>query len=143
MLVSMDGREHTRLRRLISAGFTPRMVRSLDEQARRWAASIVDAALERGTCDFVQEVAYQLPMNMIADIVGIPVEDPSRYSRDGRLPERRRSRAHEGGVDAQMQMFEYAQQLGHRKRANRIGRRLDDPLDGRSRDRRWHAHGAR
>ena len=37
MLVSMDGREHTRLRRLISAGFTPRMVRSLDEQARRWA----------------------------------------------------------------------------------------------------------
>jgi cholest-4-en-3-one 26-monooxygenase len=35
MVVSMDGREHTRLRRLISAGFTPRMVRSLDEQARR------------------------------------------------------------------------------------------------------------
>jgi crotonobetainyl-CoA:carnitine CoA-transferase CaiB-like acyl-CoA transferase len=75
MLVSMDGREHGRQRRLISAGFTPRMVGRLEEPMRRWAASIVDAALARGTCDFVQDVAYQLPMHMIADVVGIPVED--------------------------------------------------------------------
>ncbi len=110
MLVSMDGREHTRLRRLISAGFTPRMVRALDDQARRWAASIVDRALEHGTCDFVQEVAYQLPMNMIADIVGIPVDDrPHVFAlANGFLQSR---------PDASVALFEYAQDLGRHKRA--------------------------
>ena len=75
MLITMDPPAHTRQRKLISAGFTPRMVAKLDEQARTWAASIVDHALELGTCNFVHEVAYQLPMNMIADILGIPISD--------------------------------------------------------------------
>lgn len=75
MLVSMDGAEHTRQRKLISAGFTPRMVGRLESQARAWAKSIVDRALDRAECDFVADVAYQLPMHMIADIVGIPLED--------------------------------------------------------------------
>ena len=75
MLVSMDGRDHSRLRRLVSAGFTPRMIRRLDEQARRWAVAIVDHAVEQGECDFVEQIAYPLPMNMIADILGIPIED--------------------------------------------------------------------
>src|SRR4029079_2689926 len=75
MLVSMDGREPIRQRRLLRAGFTPRMVGRLEAQAREWAVSIVDRACERGTCDFVQDVAYQLPMHMIAAIVGVPSED--------------------------------------------------------------------
>ena len=75
MLVSMDGRDHTRQRRLISAGFTPRMVKLLDVQIRHWAESIVDRALELGELDFVAQIAYKLPMNVIADIVGIPFED--------------------------------------------------------------------
>ena len=75
MLVTMDGRDHVRQRRLISAGFTPRMVGRLETQTREWAVSIIERALERGTCDFVQDVAYQLPMHMIADIVGIPLDN--------------------------------------------------------------------
>ena len=75
MLITMDPPDHTRLRRLVGTGFTPRRVAMLDEQAREWAVRIVDAALEKGECDFVHEVAYQLPMHMIADIVGIPVSD--------------------------------------------------------------------
>ena len=53
MLVSMDGQDHIRQRRLISAGFTPRMVKLLEQQIHRWAESIVDRALELGDCDFV------------------------------------------------------------------------------------------
>jgi cholest-4-en-3-one 26-monooxygenase len=121
MLVSMDGREHTRLRRLISAGFTPRMVRRLEEQMRRWAASIVDQALARGTCNFVEDVAYQLPMHVIADIVGIPVEDRRwlfKLTNDfvsagaadaGRSPEQQ--------MAIQAEMFQYARTLGQEKRA--------------------------
>lgn len=122
MLVSMDGRDHTRQRKLISAGFTPRMVGRLEEQARRWAVSIVDRALERGTCDFVEDIAYQLPMHMIADIVGIPVEDrqwlftlTTKFLQAGD-PGLHVSR--EQQLALQIEMFEYAQKLGRQKRSN-------------------------
>jgi cytochrome P450 len=121
MLVTMDGRDHIRQRRLISAGFTPRMVGRLEGQTREWAISIVERARERGTCDFVQDVAYQLPMHMIADIIGIPLEDRELIfsltkdllaggDTDGLAdPEK--------FLAIQVQMFEYAQELGRRKRA--------------------------
>jgi len=122
MLVSMDGRDHTRLRRLISAGFTPRMIGRLEAQARAWTVSIVERALERGTCEFVQDVAYQLPMHMIADIVGIPIED--REWLFGMTKELLQS-GDSGNIappdtlaEIQMQMFEYAQELGRRKRSD-------------------------
>ncbi len=75
MLTDMDGPSHIRQRRLISSGFTPRMTRRLEDQARQWAIEIVEAALEKQSVEFVQEVAYQLPMHMIADVLGIPRED--------------------------------------------------------------------
>jgi cytochrome P450 len=121
MLVSMDGRDHVRQRRLISAGFTPRMVGRLEEQARTWAISIVERARQMGTCDFVQDVAYRLPMHMIADIVGIPVEDRewlfglTKELLQGGDPHQVASPREFQAL--QVQMFEYAQELGRRKRA--------------------------
>ncbi len=121
MLVSMDGPDHVRQRRLINAGFTPRMVRALDERTRSWAVSIVDAALERGRCDFVRDVAYPLPMHVIGDIVGIPVEDREWLFRvtsdflqatDPEYPVSEREQR-----DLQVQMFEYGRRLGREKRA--------------------------
>ncbi len=120
MLVSMDGKSHARQRKIISAGFTPRMVGRLEEQARAWAVKIVEAALERGTCDFVQDVAYQLPMHMIADIVGIPVEDreslfriTTHFLNPGDPNDPAALAEH---TAAQIQMFQYAQKLGQEKR---------------------------
>jgi cholest-4-en-3-one 26-monooxygenase len=122
MLVSMDGPDHRRQRRLISAGFTPRMIAQLESQIRRWAVSIVDRALQRGECDFVSEIAYKLPMNVIADIVGIPVQDRDALFSlandmlQGDAPEHRMSQEEYLGI--QVEMFEYAQRLGREKRAN-------------------------
>ncbi len=120
MLVSMDGSDHVRLRRLVSAGFTPRMVKKLELQIRQWAESIVDRALREGECDFVAEIAYKLPMHVIADIVGIPVADrewlfthTNEALRAG-LPEN--PRPAEQQLEAQIQMFEYAHKLGEEKR---------------------------
>jgi len=122
MLVSMDGPAHNRQRRLISAGFTPRMVGRLEEQARGWAVSIVEAALERGTCNFVQDVAYQLPMHMIADIVGIPVEDRQwlfQLTNDFlQAGDPNTGTSREQQLALQIEMFQYAQKLGREKRAN-------------------------
>jgi cytochrome P450 len=120
MLVSMDGADHVRQRRLISAGFTPRMVNQLERQIRGWAESIVDGALERGECDFVSEIAYKLPMHVIADIVGIPLEDrdwlftlTNEALQEG-LPDSGRSPADQ--LQIQIEMFDYAQRLGQEKR---------------------------
>jgi len=122
MLVSMDGRDHNRQRKLISAGFTPRMVGRLEQQARHWAVSIIDEALDRGTCNFVQDVAYQLPMHMIADIVGIPVEDrkwlftlTTKFLQAGD-PESPISNEQQMAI--RVEMFQYAQELGRKKRAD-------------------------
>ena len=120
MLVSMDGKPHSRQRRLISAGFTPRMIARLEEQARAWAVSIVESALEKGTCDFVSEVAYRLPMHMIADIVGIPLADRDALFQlttdflQGSDPQRQMTPEEQLAI--QVQMFEYAHQLGQDKR---------------------------
>ncbi|MBM3674951.1 MAG: cytochrome P450 [Actinobacteria bacterium] len=122
MLVSMDGPDHSRLRRLISAGFTPRMVRALDEQARAWAGAIVDRALEHGRLDFVSEIAYQLPMNMIADIVGIPIADREHvFSVTNQFLLASDSSSGTPPADpgaAQAEMFAYAHELGVAKRAH-------------------------
>jgi len=75
MLTDMDGAPHIRQRKLISSGFTPRMTKRLEDLARKWAISIIEDALARETVEFVQDVAYKLPMHMIADILGIPLED--------------------------------------------------------------------
>ncbi len=122
MLVSMDGADHIRLRRLISAGFTPRMVKQLEQQIRQWAESIVDRALQRGECDFVSEIAYKLPMHVIADIVGIPLEDRewlftlTNEALQGGLTESLRSP--DQHLQIQIEMFDYAQKLGREKRRN-------------------------
>jgi cytochrome P450 len=122
MLVTMDPPDHTRLRRLVSAGFTPRMTALLDAQARAWAVSIVESALARGACDFVQEVAYPLPMHMIADIVGIPRADREwLFDRVNALllstdPETRLGVSERAAIEREL--FGYAQALGVEKRRN-------------------------
>ncbi len=74
-IVTSDPPVQSRFRRLVSLGFTPRMVARLDEMMDQWAVSIVDSLADRDRCEFVSEVAELLPLHVIADIVGIPVED--------------------------------------------------------------------
>jgi cytochrome P450 len=121
MLVSMDGREHTRQRALISAGFTPRMIGRLESQARSWTRQILGEAFARGECDFVDDVAYKLPMHMIADIVGIPVEDRAwlfdRINEWLQCTDPEHPTPAERQPEIQLEMFAYAQKLGAAKRS--------------------------
>ena len=122
MLTNLDGQAHIRQRKLISSGFTPRMTRRLESLAREWAGRIVDEALERGSVEFVQEVAYQLPMHMIADILGIPREDRDwlfAQTNDMLLcvdPEHPVPESQRETLSAEI--FRYGQQLSARKRAH-------------------------
>jgi cholest-4-en-3-one 26-monooxygenase len=82
-LLSMDPPEHGRLRRTVLGGFTPGMVRRMEPRIRELAAGILDAAADRGECDFVREVAAELPVQVIAEIMGVPASDRHRLSEWG------------------------------------------------------------
>ena len=75
-MISMDDPKHARLRKVVSAGFTPRMMRSLEEGVESTAAGIIDRVAATGSCDFVTEVAARLPLAIICDMMGIA---PDRY----------------------------------------------------------------
>jgi methyl-branched lipid omega-hydroxylase len=77
-IINMDAPRHTKLRRLVSAGFTPRQVASLDDAVRHRASHIVDAIAEQGHCDVVRDIAAPLPLQVICDMMGIPPEDEQR-----------------------------------------------------------------
>ena len=75
VLLNMDPPKHTKQRQIVSRGFTPRAVSALQDALAERAARIVKAAAEEGTGDFVADVACELPLQAIAELIGIPQED--------------------------------------------------------------------
>ena len=75
MMLYTDPPRHTRYRRLVSKGFTPRMIGLLEQYLRHRSRLIVDNVIERGSCDFVVDLASELPLQAIAEIMGVPQED--------------------------------------------------------------------
>ena len=71
----MDPPKHARYRRLVSRGFTPRMVGRLVETIEKRAERIVDEVVDRGECEFVEDVAAKLPLEMICEMIGLPEAD--------------------------------------------------------------------
>jgi cytochrome P450 len=77
-MINMDDPRHARLRRIVSAAFNPRMVKSVEDGIQRAAAEIVDRVAPDGGCDFVTEVAARLPLKVICDMMGIGEGDYDR-----------------------------------------------------------------
>ena len=75
ILLNMDAPQHTRMRAIISRGFTPRAVASLRDALNERAQKIVQSALANGEGDFVRDVACELPLQAIAELLGVPQED--------------------------------------------------------------------
>jgi cholest-4-en-3-one 26-monooxygenase len=75
ILLNMDAPEHTRMRAIVSKGFTPRAVNGLQEALSARAKSIVTEAAKSETGNFVHDVAAELPLQAIAELLGVPQED--------------------------------------------------------------------
>ncbi|WP_305091650.1 cytochrome P450 [Prescottella sp. R16] len=75
LLINKDGPEHAKLRKIVARGFTPRAVQSLRPALKERAEKIVAAAAAAGTGDFVEQVASELPLQAIAELIGVPQED--------------------------------------------------------------------
>jgi cholest-4-en-3-one 26-monooxygenase len=74
-MIAMDPPAHARYRKLVSRGFTPREVGKQEPHHREIVASILDRVARKGSCDFVVDVAAELPLQVIAEFLGVPHED--------------------------------------------------------------------
>jgi cytochrome P450 family 142 subfamily A polypeptide 1 len=75
MMIDFDAPEHVRRRRLVSEGFTPKRIRESEEGIRTICDAIIDRVCERGTADFVTDIAAPLPMIVIGNMLGVAPED--------------------------------------------------------------------
>ena len=78
-LLGMDGEDHRRVRRLVSKAFTPRIVERLRPRIQAVADELLDRVEKRGAMDLVDDYAFPLPITVIAELLGIPVEDQDRF----------------------------------------------------------------
>ncbi|GAC1316310.1 MAG: cytochrome P450 [Acidimicrobiales bacterium] len=122
MMLNMDPPIHTRYRLLVNKGFTPRMVGQLEARTRAMTNVILDDALARGECDFVTDIAAELPLQVIAELLGVPqadrhlVFDWSNRMIGSEDPEY--SSSIEAAQTASMELFAYAHQLTELKKAD-------------------------
>jgi len=74
-MLDTDPPRHTRLRNIVNKGFTPRAVNAYEESIRGLFREILDEAFARGELDFTEDVAVELPMRILCELMGTPVED--------------------------------------------------------------------
>ena len=122
IMLNMDPPLHTRYRRLVNKGFTPRMVNQLHERIHVATDKIIDQVIERGSADFVTDIAAELPLVVIAELLGVPNEDRHRmFDWSNRMigsedPEYQS--AGEAAQMASMELYAYASELFATKRVD-------------------------
>ncbi len=124
-MISMDDPKHARLRGIVQAAFTPKVIARFEDYVRTKAESIVTNLLERfpeRECDFVQEIAAPLPLEVICDMMGIPSADTRRIFNWTNVILGAGDPDYGGTFEVlaatAMEMFTYAQALAEDRRAN-------------------------
>jgi cholest-4-en-3-one 26-monooxygenase len=121
-LINMDPPDHLKYRRLVRNAFTPRKVDSYEPRFREIARDIVARAVEGGRCEFVQDIASELPLIAICELMGVPLEKRQRLFELTNImlgmddPEL--TTTEEDGTLAMMEMFFLAQELAEQHRSN-------------------------
>jgi cholest-4-en-3-one 26-monooxygenase len=125
MMLYMDPPRHTRYRLLVNKGFTPRMIGLLEAHLTAKATAIVDNVAASGSCDFVSDVAAELPLQAIAELMGVPQEDRRKlFEWSNRMigaddPEFQKDAVGmEAANGAAAELFMYAQGLAELRRAD-------------------------
>jgi len=125
LMLNMDPPKHNKFRRLVSTGFTNRMVTQLEPHVREICADLIDKVAQKDSFDFVTEIAAELPLLVIAELLGVPMEDRHKvFDWSNSLvgfddPEYKTSM--ETGKIASAQMWAYANDLA--------SKRKEHPLD--------------
>src|SRR5439155_8177135 len=118
MMLMSDPPHHTHLRRTINRQFTPRATEALRQRVRGLARRIVDAVIERGECDFVTDVAGEMPSFVIAELMGLPLSDGRELYKLTEIIHTAPEALPPGaGGQAVSKMFEYGRGVIDEKRA--------------------------
>jgi cholest-4-en-3-one 26-monooxygenase len=125
LMLNMDPPKHNKFRRLVSTGFTSRMVTQLEPHVREICATLIDKVVKMKSFDFVTEIAAELPLLVIAELLGVPAEDRHKvFEWSNSLvgfddPDYRTSL--EAGKIASAQMWAYANQLAAKRKEHPLG----------------------
>ena len=118
MMLMSDPPHQTQLRRLVSRSFTPKAARGLRPRIEALARQIIDDVIERGECDLVSDVAGELPSYVIAELLGIPLDDGRKlYQLTEVLHATPDSVAEGAQAAAGLEMFTYSAGVVAEKRA--------------------------
>lgn len=136
-LIGMDPPEHVKYRRLVQPVFTPRMVREIEPKIRAHAKRIVDEIAEKDSCEFVEALASELPLILICELMGIPLEDRRKvFEWSNRLiaTDDEEFGAKNDGQAAAIELYTYANALAEEKKANPddtlISKMINGEVDG-------------
>ena len=138
MMTSMDPPRHDSIRRLVNQGFTPRRVIKLEEHVRDIAIRLIDRIASRGESDFVVDLAAELPLQVILEMIGVPEGDRHRVFQWSNtmlgLDDPEYGTSIEGARQAAMEMYMYWEWLSHQAERARdddlIQALLDAELEG-------------
>lgn len=139
MMLMMDPPDHTAFRKLIRSEFTLPAARLREDRIKALARQIVDAVIEKGECDFVSEVAGEMPSFVIAELMGLPLEDGRElYKLTEVIHTAPEALPPGAGAQAVFKMFEYGSKVMAEKRAHPgddlASRLLACEVDGRKLD---------
>ncbi|WP_292975706.1 cytochrome P450 [Mycobacterium sp.] len=85
MFLFLDPPDHTRLRKLVSKAFVPKVVNELAPRITELVDGMLDRVAEQGRFDAVDDLAHPLPVNVICRLLGVPIEDEAEFSRASAL----------------------------------------------------------
>ena len=121
LLNMMDDPRHAQFRRLLTPSTTPRALRAIEDDLRRRAVDIVDAAVAKGQCDFLIDVSAELPLQAVAELAGVPQADRHELMNWANVTldyeGREVGEISDRVAQAQAQMFTYGTDLLVRKRS--------------------------
>ncbi len=137
-MIAMDPPDHPRYRKLVSGGFTPSATARLESKTRERVRTILDSVAPKGECDFVTDVAAELPLQVIADLLGVPQDDRHKvFDWSNKLlgsedPEYGNDMA--ATMAAGLEMMQYAYKLSQEKIAapgdDLVSRLMTSEVDG-------------
>jgi cholest-4-en-3-one 26-monooxygenase len=123
MMIEMDPPRHTRYRLLVNKGFTPRMIGRLENQMRAVMSRVVDRVIGDGQCDFVTDIASELPLQVIAELLSVPVEDRAQlFEWSNRIIGQTDDDGRDApAYDSMARMYAYANELAAARRSRADG----------------------
>lgn len=112
VLLYKDPPEHSKYRRILSSVFTPKAAKGWEPTVRSRVTAAIDAVIESGRCDFVNDIAVPVPLGVLASLMGVPDEDiPTLYQWTHQIERAQQSVEPAGATQTFAEMMGYLQQL--------------------------------